>query len=137
MGRMRKKAKDGPAVRASEVEWLREDIEVSSRRTDQATRMGQHNPPHPGEMLAGLWMEPLDLSVTAVAEALGVSRKTVSKIVNGGGAVTPEMALRLELAFGASAESWLGHQAAFDLWQIQQQRRQLAREVQPLGREAA
>lgn len=98
----------------------------------------QHNPPHPGEVLAGLWMEPLGLTVTAVAEALGVSRKTVSKIVNGNGAVTPEMALRLELAFGASAQSWLGHQAAFDLWQVEQGRTKLAKEVQRIEmREAA
>lgn len=89
----------------------------------------QHNPPHPGTVLAGLWMEPLDLTVTAVADALGVSRKTVSKIVNGNGAITPEMAMRLELAFGASAQSWLGHQAAFDLWQIEQARSKLAKQV--------
>ena len=89
----------------------------------------QHNPPHPGEVLAGLWMEPLDMTVTALAEALGVSRKTVSKIVNGSGAVTPEMAMRLELAFGASAQSWLGHQAAYDLWQLERQRGQLAKQV--------
>lgn len=98
----------------------------------------QHNPPHPGEVLAGLWMEPLGLTVTAVADALGVSRKTVSKIVNGNGAVTPEMALRLELAFGASAQSWLGHQAAFDLWQVEQERNKLAKQVQRIDmREAA
>ena len=89
----------------------------------------QHNPPHPGEILAGLWMEPLNLTVTAVAESLGVSRKTVSKIVNGNGALTPEMALRLELAFGASAQSWLGHQAAYDLWQVEPARGQLAAQV--------
>ncbi|MBS0430820.1 MAG: HigA family addiction module antidote protein [Proteobacteria bacterium] len=89
----------------------------------------QHNPPHPGEVLAGLWMEPLGMTVTAVADALGVSRKTISKIVNGNGAVTPEMALRLELAFGASAQSWLGHQAAFDLWQVEQSRGKLAKQV--------
>lgn len=100
-------------------------------RTITDTR--QHNPPHPGEVLAGLWMEPLGLTVTAVAEALGVSRKTVSKIVNGGGAVTPEMAMRLELAFGASAQSWLGHQSAYDLWQIGQERARLAKQVQRIA----
>ena len=78
-------------------------------------RIRQHNPPHPGEVLAGLWLEPLKLTVTEAAEALGVSRKTVSKIVNGSGSVTPEMAVRLEPAFGASAESLLGHQSACDL----------------------
>jgi|SRR5580765_5628452 addiction module HigA family antidote len=97
----------------------------------------QHNPPHPGEVLAGLWLEPLGLSVTGAAEALGVSRKTVSKIVNGGGAITPEMAVRLELAFGASAQSWLGHQAAFDLWHVDQRRKALAREVRPVETRAA
>ena len=101
-------------------------------------RLRQHNPPHPGTVLAGLWLEPLDISVTEAANALGVSRKTVSKIVNGNGAVTPEMALRLELAFGTSAESWLGHQASFDLWQIEQQRVRLRKEVHPLeGNRAA
>ncbi|HEX7349074.1 MAG TPA: HigA family addiction module antitoxin [Rhodanobacteraceae bacterium] len=98
----------------------------------------QHNPPHPGEVLAGLWMEPLGLTVTAVADALGVSRKTVSKIVNGNGAVTPEMALRLELALGVSAQSWLGHQAAYDLWQAEQVRAKLAKQVHRIElREAA
>ncbi len=96
----------------------------------------QHNPPHPGEVLAGLWMEPMGLTVTAVAGALGVSRKTVSKIVNGGGAITPEMAMRLELAFGASARSWLGHQAAFDLWRMEQERTRLARKVQRIAQAA-
>ena len=96
----------------------------------------QHNPPHPGEVLAGLWMGPLGLTVTAVADALGVSRKTVSKIVNGGGAITPEMALRLELAFGASAQSWLGHQSAYDLWQVEQERTRLAKQVQRIPQAA-
>lgn len=96
-------------------------------------RLRQHNPPHPGEVLAGLWMEPLGLTVTALAEKLGVARKTVSKIVNCNGSITPEMAMRLELALGASAESWLGHQAAFDLWQLQQSRKRLAKEVQPIA----
>lgn len=92
-------------------------------------RIRQHNPPHPGEVLVGLWLEPLELTVTEAAEALGVSRKTVSKIVNGNGSITPEMAVRLELAFGASAESWLGHQSTYDLWHIEQQRSRIAKQV--------
>ncbi len=92
-------------------------------------RIRQYNPPHPGEVLVGLWLEPLELTVTEAAEALGVSRKTVSKIVNGNGSITPEMAVRLELAFGASAESWLGHQSAYDLWHIEQQRSRIAKQV--------
>jgi addiction module HigA family antidote len=84
-----------------------------------------HNPPHPGAILHDLWLEPLNLSVTRAAEALGVSRKTLSEIVNCRAAISPEMALRLELAFGKSAESWLAHQAAYDLWQLGQRRDQL------------
>jgi addiction module HigA family antidote len=77
-----------------------------------------HNPPHPGELLKDLWLDPLGLSVTEAAERLDVSRKTLSEIVNGRARVSPEMAVRLELAFGKSAASWLGHQSAYDLWQI-------------------
>lgn len=87
--------------------------------------MTQFNPPHPGELLSELWLQPLNLSVTAAAAQLKVSRKTLSEIVNGRAAVSAEMALRLELAFGKSAESWLGHQAAYDLWQLQDQRKLL------------
>jgi addiction module HigA family antidote len=101
------------------------------------THTYQHNPPHPGEVLSGLWLEPLGLSVTEAAKALGVSRKTISKIVNGSGAVTPEMAVRMELVFGASAQSWLSHQAAYDLWHVQRRRKTIAREVKPVEMPAA
>ncbi len=80
--------------------------------------MRMHNPPHPGVILRDLWLEPLGLTITATAAQLKVSRKAVSELVNGRSSVTPEMAMRLELAFGKSAESWLGHQSAFDLWQM-------------------
>jgi antitoxin HigA-1 len=83
--------------------------------------MKLYNPPHPGEIIKGLWLEPMDISITEAAEAMGISRKTLSKIVNGKGSVTPEMAVRLSIALGSSPESWLGHQAAYDLWQIEQQ----------------
>jgi antitoxin HigA-1 len=82
--------------------------------------MRMHNPPHPGEILRELWLEPMNLSITAAAAGLKVSRKTLSEIVNGRAAITAEMALRLELAFGKSATSWLGHQAAYDLWQLRE-----------------
>jgi addiction module HigA family antidote len=84
-----------------------------------STAMHMHNPPHPGEILRELWLAPMGLSITAAAEQLGVSRKTLSEIINARSAVTAEMALRLELAFGKSAQSWLGHQSAYDLWQLQ------------------
>lgn len=68
-----------------------------------------HNPPHPGEVLKELCIEPLGLSITDAAEGLGVSRKTLSAILNGRAGISPEMAIRLSLAFDTSAESWLNH----------------------------
>ena len=84
--------------------------------------MGTHmfNPPHPGEILKELCLEPLELSVTDAAEALGVSRKTLSSIINGRAGISPEMAIRLSKAFGTSPESWMNQQAQYDLWQAQQ-----------------
>ena len=81
--------------------------------------MRMHNPPHPGAILRAMWLAPLGLTITATALQLKVSRKAVSEVVNGRTGITPEMAMRLELAFGKSAESWLGHQSAYDLWQMQ------------------
>ena len=83
--------------------------------------MNMHNPAHPGEILKELVIEALELTITDVAQHLDVSRKTLSKVLNGKGAITPEMALRLELVFGKpSADHWLRLQNAFDLWQTQQ-----------------
>lgn len=75
-----------------------------------------HNPPHPGEIIRELCIEPLELSVTATAEALGVSRKTLSSILNGHAGISPEMALRLSIAFNTTPESWLNQQVQYDLW---------------------
>jgi addiction module HigA family antidote len=69
--------------------------------------MLMHNPPHPGEILRTLCLEPLGLSVTDAAKALGVSRKTLSSLLNGRTGISPEMAVRLSIAFDTSAESWL------------------------------
>lgn len=83
--------------------------------------MSMHNPAHPGEILRKLVLEPLGISVTESAEHLGISRKTLSKVLNGRGGVTPEMALRLELTFGnPSANHWLRLQNAYDLWRTRQ-----------------
>ena len=87
--------------------------------------MRMHNPPHPGEIIKSLCLEPLGVSVTDVAKALGVSRKTLSAIVNGRGSITPEMAVRLSIAFSTSAESWLNQQSKFDLWHAEQSRKRL------------
>jgi antitoxin HigA-1 len=75
-----------------------------------------HNPPHPGEILRELCLEPLDISVTQAARALGVTRKALSELLNGRSGVSPSMALRLSVAFGTTPESWLNMQQQFDLW---------------------
>jgi len=82
--------------------------------------MQMYNPPHPGEILKELCLEPLGLTVTRAAEALGVSRKTLSAIVNGQAGISPEMAIRLSIAFDTSAESWLNQQVQYDLWVVRQ-----------------
>ncbi len=78
--------------------------------------MRMHNPPHPGEILGDMWLEPMGLSVTDAAAWLKLSRKTLSEILNSRASVSLETAVRFELATGKSAQSWLGHQAAFDDW---------------------
>ncbi len=92
--------------------------------------MKMHNPPHPGEVLKELCIEPLDLTITDAAKALGVSRKTLSAILNGRAGISPEMAIRLSKAFGTSAESWLNQQMQYDLWQAEQASGNI--EVKPL-----
>lgn len=84
-----------------------------------------HNPPHPGEVLRKLCLEPLGLNVTEAANALGVSRKTLSSILNGRAGISPEMAVRLSIAFGTTAESWLNQQTQYDLWQAEKRRKNL------------
>ena len=78
--------------------------------------MNMHNPPHPGEVLRELCLEPLDITVTKAAEALGVSRKTLSAILNGRAGISPEMAIRLAKAFDTTPESWMNQQMQYDLW---------------------
>ena len=84
-----------------------------------------HNPPHPGEIIKELCLEPLGVTVTDAAKALGVSRKTLSTVINGRAGISPEMAIRLSIAFDTSAESWLNQQTQFDLWQAEQHRSEL------------
>ena len=85
-----------------------------------------HNPPHPGEIVRDQCLEPLSLSVTAAAKGLGVTRKALSELLNGHSGISPEMALRLEKAFGSTAETWLRMQVAYDLWQAEQRTDTLA-----------
>ncbi len=77
--------------------------------------MPMKNPPHPGEVIRELCLEPLGLTVTRAAEALRVSRQSLSNVLNGHTGISPEMAVRLEKAFGSTAETWLKMQLAYDL----------------------
>jgi addiction module HigA family antidote len=79
--------------------------------------MPMKNPPHPGLSVRHDCLEPLGLSVTEAAKKLGVSRKQLSDVVNGRSGISPEMAIRLDKAFGGGAETWFRLQAAFDLAQ--------------------
>jgi addiction module HigA family antidote len=81
-----------------------------------------HNPPHPGEVLRKLCFEPLGLSVTKAAKALGVSRGTLSNLLNGQTGISPQMAVRLSIAFDTTAESWMNQQVQYDLWHAKQHR---------------
>jgi addiction module HigA family antidote len=74
-------------------------------------------PVHPGEILKEMYLDPLTISVTALADNLGVARKTVSQLVNGHMGVSAEMALRLGKAFSTTPELWLNLQRNYDLWQ--------------------
>jgi antitoxin HigA-1 len=80
--------------------------------------MKMYNPPHPGEIIRELCLKGLDLTVTSAAQGLGVTRKTLSAILNGHAGISPEMAMRLSKAFGSTPDHWLKMQNAFDLWQL-------------------
>jgi addiction module HigA family antidote len=82
--------------------------------------MRMHNPPHPGEIIREFCVEPLNLTITEAAEALGVTRKTLSTLLNGRAGISPEMALRLSKVFRRSPEGWLRLQLQFDLWEAAQ-----------------
>jgi addiction module HigA family antidote len=86
------------------------------------SHVDMHNPPHPGEVLKKLCLEPLGLSVTKAATALGVSRTALSNLLHGRTAVTPGMAMRLSIAFDTTAESWMNQQVQYDLWRARQHR---------------
>ena len=81
--------------------------------------MTMKNPPHPGEHVLEDCLKPLGLSITKAADVLGVSRLTLSNLVNGKNGVSPEMAIRLSKAFGGSPEVWLGMQMLYDLAQAE------------------
>ncbi len=82
--------------------------------------MTMHNPPHPGEFIAEVYLEPNSLSGRELATKLGVAASTLSRVLTGANGISPEMALRLSKALGRSPESWLAMQYNHDLWQAKQ-----------------
>jgi addiction module HigA family antidote len=82
--------------------------------------MAMHNPPHPGEFITDIYLEPNGVSGRELAEKLDVAPSTLSRVLKGSSRVTPEMALRLSKAIGRSPESWLAMQDAHDLWVARQ-----------------
>ena len=82
--------------------------------------MAMHNPLHPGQFIKETYLDPYDISIRNLAESLGVSASTLTRVVNGQSGVSPEMALRLSKAVGRSPESWLAMQHNYDLWQARQ-----------------
>ena len=80
--------------------------------------MAMKTPPHPGRSIKNACMEPLNLTVTATAKALGITRAALSNIINGHTGISPEMAVRLSKAFGGVPETWLKMQMAYDLAQV-------------------
>ena len=90
------------------------------------------NPPHPGEIVREDCLRPLDLSVTAAAKWLGVSRGSLSEMLNGHNGISPDMAIRLEKAGWGSAESWLRNQLSYDLWQAKQRSQTIKVEKYPV-----
>ena len=78
------------------------------------------NPPHPGEIIREDCLAPLDLTVTEAAKGLGVSRQSLSELINGRSGISADMALRLEKAGWGTAESWMRNQTSYDLWRARQ-----------------
>jgi addiction module HigA family antidote len=79
----------------------------------------ERQPTHPGKILREDYLKPLSITITETAFILGVSRKTLSKILNGRASVTPDMALRLSRAFDTTPDLWLNLQKNYDLWQAE------------------
>ena len=81
--------------------------------------MRMKNPPHPGLSILHDCLEPLELSIAEGADAMGIVRQTLNNVIRGRAGVSPEMAIRLDKAFGGGAETWLRMQAAYDLVQAE------------------
>lgn len=97
--------------------------------------MPMKNPPHPGSSVRHDCLEPLGLSITEAAKKLGVSRKQLSDVVNGRSGISPGMAIRLDMAFGGGAETWLRLQVAYDLAQAMRYGKRI--KIMRIGKKAA
>ncbi len=97
--------------------------------------MAMKNPAHPGRIVKNACLEPLGLSVTDGAKVLGVSRQTLTKIINGKAGVSAEMAIRLTKAFGGTADVWVRMQASYDLAQARKDESKIKVRRQPVPRE--
>ena len=91
----------------------------------------KRQPTHPGKIIKEDYLKPLSLTITEMATTLGISRKTLSKILNERGTVTPDMALRLSRAFDTTPDLWLNLQKNYDLWQAEHSSKEWLR-VKPL-----
>lgn len=91
--------------------------------------MEMFNPPHPGEILKETCLEPLGVTVTEAARALGVTREALSRLINGKAGISPVMAIRLSKALNTTPEMWLGLQQQHDLWHARQKADQIQVEV--------
>lgn len=96
-----------------------------STTTERNKPMTMKNPPHPGIVVLQECIQPLGLTITDAAAALGVTRNTLSELVNGKRGISPEMAVRLSKVFGGSEEGWLVQQAQYDLAQVRRDRMKL------------
>lgn len=81
--------------------------------------MSMHNPPHPGEFIESIYMEPYEISCRFLAEKLGVAPSTLSRVIKGKSAVSPEMALRLSKVLGRTPQSWLVMQDNYEIWRTE------------------
>ena len=100
-------------------------MSITTRQRERPMTM--KNPPHPGLVVLQECIEPSGLTITQAAEALGVTRNTLSELVNGKRGISPEMAVRLSKVFGGSDEGWLVEQAQYDLAQVHRDRIKLKR----------
>jgi len=91
--------------------------------------MLMHNPPHPGEIVKSVLIDNSGISVTQAAKSLGITRGSLSKLINCRSGISPEMAVRLSIALNTSSQMWLNLQSQFDLWEAEHKRKKLLKQV--------